>query len=165
MATPEGRQDLVRRYADGLYRWSWARAEGNPELAQELVQRVFLTAFERPEAYDPGRGEPWGWLLGLALNHLKALRRDRRHPVLEVENEPATEAGPHPMEAEESRRQVRRALTSLAPEMQSLLEEHDMKGRSLGQIARDLGLASSTAWDRLVAARDAFRKAMGEEYD
>ena len=147
LGTPEGRQDLVRRYGDALYRWAWARTGGDG--AEDVVQETFLAAFERPDAYDPSRGEPWGWLVGLALNRLKASRKGKRG--LELVEEPAAEV-PHPMEAEEEGRRIRMALTSLPPEMQRLLKAHCLDGRP----------ASSTAWDRLQAAKAAFRKAARE---
>lgn len=144
LGTPEGRQDLVRRYADALYRWAWARTGG--EGAEDVVQETFLAAFERPGAYDPSRGEPWGWLVGLAMNRLKADRRFRKG--LALVEEPVKEE-PHPMEAEEERKRIRMALTSLPPEMQQLLEAHCLDGRP----------AASTAWDRLQKAKAAFRRA------
>ncbi len=168
LGTPGGRQELVRRHADALYRWAWVRAEGKAEVAQEVVQRSFLSAFERPGAYDPARGEPWGWLVGLALNHLKALRRERGFGALRPGQEPAV-SPPHPMEALESREQVRLALTALPPGMQRLLEGHYLEGKPVERLAEEMDLAPSTAWARLAQAREAFRKAlkekeMGEEH-
>ncbi len=132
-------------------------------MAQELVQRTFLGAFEHPGAYDPSRGDPWAWLLGLALNHLKALRRERARSG-RMGTEPASVTEAHPMEAmeaEEGRRKVREALTSLPVEMQRLLEECDMRARPVSAVARELGMPASTAFDRLAEARRAFRNALG----
>lgn len=147
LRSPEGRQDLVRRYADALYRWAWVRTGGNG--AEDIVQETFLRAFERPETYDPSRGEPWGWLLGIALNRLKSSRRGGR--ILSVVETPSA-AEPHPMEAAEERERIRMALTSLPPDQQRLLQDHCLDGKP----------ASSTAWDRLQAAKAAFRKASRE---
>ena len=160
--SPEGRLALVRGYGDALYRWAWARTGGDAEAAGELVQRVFLSAFERAASYDPTRGEPWGWLVGLAMNSLKALRRERsRH--LSLESEPAAgEAPPEGLAREEDRRRVRLALTGLAPGMQRLLEGHYLRGESVEWMAQTMRISPSTAWARLAEAREALRKALGE---
>ena len=166
LSGPEGRQALVARYADALYRWAWARTGGDAEAAEEVVQGAFLAAFERPSGYDPDRGEPWGWLVGLALNRLKALRRGRRGAALEQEM-PAGAGPPHPMEAEEERRRVRMSLTALPPAMQRILEAHYLAGKPVGDLAAGLGISPSTAWERLNEAKEAFRKAarrMGVEH-
>ena len=150
------RQDLVDRYADGLYRWAWARTRGNPSMAEEIVQRSFLTAFERASAYDPARGEPWGWLLGLALNHLKTLRREGRGLSLPLEVV-APAAGGDEGEG------LRLVLTTLPPDQQELLERHYLKGEPVERLASRLGLSPSTAWARLAGAREALKKALSHE--
>lgn len=144
---------LVRDYADGLYRWAWARTGGDADMAQEIVQRTFLSAIERPSAYDPSRGEPWGWLVGMAMNHLKSLRRERGR------GEPLPEALAGTPEGD--RRAVHEALTALPPAQQSLLEAHYLEGKPVEELARELGVAPSTAWARLAEARESFRKVWG----
>ena len=155
-----GRQVLVDRYGDALYRWAWVRAK-DADTAQEVVQRSFLTAFERPEGYDRARGEPWGWLVGLAMNHLKSLRRDLGRTMV-LDTDPPASGTAHPFEDAEIRLKVREALTGLDPGIQALLEGHYLAGKPVERLAQDLGVAPSTAWARLASAREALRKALKE---
>lgn len=160
-ATPIGRHRLVELYGDALYRWAWVRAEDGPS-AEEIVQRTFLAAFTRPGRYDPSRGSPWGWLVGLALNELRAVRRERQpHKVSPWESgatRPRADRG-----SEEARDRVRHALTSLEPDEQHLLETHYLEGEPVERLAGRLGISVSTGWARLARAREELRRALTRE--
>ncbi len=160
-ATPAGRHRLVVLYGDALYRWAWARAADGPE-AEEIAQRTFLAAFARPGRYDSSRGSPWGWLVGLALNEARAVQRERRRPEARTLDPLATgtrSEGEH----EETRDHVHRALTSLNPGEQQLLESYYLEGEPMERLATRLGISASTGWARLAHAREALRQALAEE--
>lgn len=53
------------------------------QIAEELLQEVFLRIWQHAETYSPERGQVRGWILGAAHNlALNELRRQRRRPVI-----------------------------------------------------------------------------------
>lgn len=155
----EGCRELARSHADALYRWAWSRVKGNEEMAREIVQRSFLSAFERLRVSDPVRENGWGWLLGLAMNHLKRIRKEGPRRLVRPPDAVAPE--PVPVERDETRWGVRQALTELPMPMQRILVRHYVEGKPVERLAEEMGVASSTAWMRLSVARAALKKALG----
>lgn len=55
-----------------------------PEWAQEALQDSYLRVWQRAETYDVAKGEPIGWLLGVARYRALDLLRSRRGDDLEA---------------------------------------------------------------------------------
>lgn len=71
--------------AEALYRthsaalWSYAmRRCMDPDDAADIVAATFLEAVANLDRFDPRRGREIAWLIGIAANHLRDLRRARR---------------------------------------------------------------------------------------
>lgn len=53
------------------------------QIAEELLQEVFLRIWQRVETFEPERGQVRNWILGVAHNlALNELRRQRRRPTM-----------------------------------------------------------------------------------
>jgi len=52
-----------------------ARRVSSPGEVVDLVAATFLVALERSDSYDPARGDPAAWLLGIAANLVANQRR------------------------------------------------------------------------------------------
>jgi len=63
-----------------------------PEWAQEALQDSYLRVWQRAEAYDASKGEPIGWLIGVARYRALDLLRTRRDGDIEVSDTEAPEA-------------------------------------------------------------------------
>lgn len=64
------------------------------QIAEDLLQEVYLQAWQRAETYRPERGQARSWLLGIGHNlALNELRRQRRRPTI-AETRPASASGP-----------------------------------------------------------------------
>lgn len=55
-----------------------------PDWAQEALQDSYLRVWQRAEAYDAGKGEPIGWLIGVARYRALDLLRSRRDGNIEI---------------------------------------------------------------------------------
>ena len=76
------------------------RIVGDRHLAQEVLQDTFLRCWEGAEQYDPARGRPAAWLLGVARNRAIDLLRGRQHQARRLGILP--EAGPRDLKGPET---------------------------------------------------------------
>lgn len=118
------------------------------ETAEDLVSRVFERAFDRAETFDPARGTPDAWLMGIARNtvnmHLRAMRR-RRWLSLDLLGEPAAEApGPeHVALYNEALDELLAAVTRLSDRERHLIACKFGAEMSHREIARLTGLTAN----------------------
>jgi len=128
------------------------RRTGDPALAEDLAQEVFVRAMESPP------GQPRPWLFAVALNLARdggraAARRERHLTLLAGEHEGA--AAPPPdeeLEREERAALVRAALDTLTETDRSALLLK-AEGLSYDEIASALGLAKGAIGTTLARAR------------
>lgn len=74
---------LFRHRHRDVYRFA-LHMSGNPALAEDVVQEVFLAVMTDAARYEPGRSGVRAWLAGIARNHARRhLEADRRHAVLD----------------------------------------------------------------------------------
>ncbi|MBK7860704.1 MAG: RNA polymerase sigma factor [Archangiaceae bacterium] len=144
--------------------WSFLRrlgAQGRD--LEDLTQEVFLTAYQRREAYDPAQPiRPW--LLGIAYRRAADHRRLAYH-ARETEAEAAPEVPDERQDhersllAKEAKELVYQALDELPLEKRALVALHDLEGESVPAIAQALGVPLNTTYSRLRLARDQFARA------
>lgn len=67
-----------------IYAFVFFRVGGRKEIAEDLVQEVFLKAFEAYDRYDPAVSE-FAWIYTIARNHL-ATYFSRQRETLDVED-------------------------------------------------------------------------------
>jgi RNA polymerase sigma-70 factor (ECF subfamily) len=161
-------ETIYRRYNNVV----WRQLRGvvrNDEVANDLVQEVFLRVWTHAQQWD-GRGSFQGWLLklstNLALNHLRTVRR---HPQLSLEppdelfeGEEGQEnrfsaryleegsLGPaETLEKIETYRELRRMIDELPEEKRevfSLIHDAQLETR---EVAQKLGIPEGTVKSRL----------------
>jgi RNA polymerase sigma-70 factor (ECF subfamily) len=137
------------------------RIVGERAVAEELLQEVFLTAWQQAEVFDGARGTVGCWLRGIAHNvALAELRRRRRRPQPMVgrsaERDEDQFAGcvdpnPQPIDiAWRSDRNVRlaHAIDQLPPTQQVVLTLY-AAGYSQSEIAAQLGAPLGTVKSRM----------------
>jgi RNA polymerase sigma factor (sigma-70 family) len=101
-------EPLIRR----VYAYVAYRVGDGPE-AEDLTSETFERALRYRDSYDPRRGEPAAWLIGIARRCIEG-----RPPKLEVATDPPEQAGTSDLEEET----VRRLALSAAVDR---LEERD----------------------------------------
>ena len=161
-AAASGDAEAFGRLAEEHAGWLLARISsrlGSRETAEDLLQEVFLAAWERLGTLrDPGSFP--AWLRSIADNKARMWRRRRLAQLdllarFEVETAPA--AAPAPQE-ERIRGLLREALERLSDAQREVVVHHYLKGYSYRQTALLLNLRTETVRSRLQKARSRLRK-------
>lgn len=144
------------------------RLLGTEAEAAEIVQEVFLRAYQHLGRYDEAR--PFDlWVLAIARNLcLDVLRRRSRMRTEDVEemkdalpsNEQSQEDGAI---AKEERLSLEAAMKTLPPEDREVLALYYVQKRTTKEIAQALSVAPGTIMARLFRAREKLRKQMQPE--
>ncbi len=132
----------------------------NRELAQDVTQEAFITAFRRMHQY---RGESpfWGWLRRVIVNHaISALRKLPRHEAIELEDYMVTSSAGQ--ERLGQCMDLEQALTQLSDEDRIVVWLHDVEGYKHREIAKLVGKSESYSKTRLNRARGKLRALISE---
>jgi len=149
------------------------RIVGDPDAAEEILQEVFLRAWQHAHAFDDTRGTVRSWLYGIAHNlALNELRRRRRRPQLQprpasadpdgndywgyvaADSDPAVDAWCAVRDAE-----LADALDQLPPSQRAVLLLYG-EGFSQSEIAAKLGEPLGTVKSRMRRALGHLRETL-----
>jgi RNA polymerase sigma-70 factor (ECF subfamily) len=146
-------EEVYDQYASFVFGLAF-RVIGEQRGAEDVSQEVFVSVWERPEAFDPGRGSLRTWLGTLA--HRRAVdyvrreearrRRARRDAARGVVGVPDVEEMATALVTAE---RVRAALEVLPDEQREAIELAYFGGRTYRQVATELGIPEGTAKSRL----------------
>ena len=121
------------------------------ELAQEVTQEAFITAFRRLKQFR-GDSPFWGWLRRVVINHaISALRKQPKVEMVEFEEYQVAEPGNH--EQIGLAMDLECALQALSDEDRTIVWLHDVEGYKHLEIARLFGKTESFSKTRLSRAR------------
>jgi RNA polymerase sigma-70 factor (ECF subfamily) len=125
------------------------------ELAQEVTQEAFITAFRRMGQFR-GDAPFWGWLRRVVVNHtISALRK------VQAKAESALQDFQHASEAPQERvglaMDLESALASLSNEDRAVVWLHDVEGYNHREIGQLFGKTESFSKTRLSRARARLR--------
>jgi RNA polymerase sigma factor (sigma-70 family) len=160
--------ELYDRHGSACYGLA-RRVVADEQLAQDVVQDVFLAIWRGAATYDGSRGSLITWLF--ALTHHKsvdAVRRSQRHSGRRAsEDALSTEPDPTPAVEEQAmasvrRDQVRAALAELPEPQRQALTLAYFGGYSQSEIAQLTGIPLGTVKTRTLAAMRRLRLALAE---
>ena len=147
--------DLYHRYRALVYTVA-ARVTRDCRAAEDVTQEVFLTIWQQPFGYDPGKGSLRGWLAMIA--HRRAVdlvrreetrRRNASDPRLwdgaESRGDPV---GDQVSDADTARR-VGMAVRALPEPLRDAITLAYLHGRTYREVAVELGVPEGTAKSRL----------------
>jgi RNA polymerase sigma factor (sigma-70 family) len=160
--------ELFDHYAPRLKAFLRKRGAGDAQ-AEDLVQDVMLTVWQRASLYDRAQASVSTWVFTIARNRqIDVLRRERR-PELDAE-EPLLQpsAGPEPdrlFDAERSAERVRAALLLLPAEQAELVRVSFYEEASHSALAERFDLPLGTVKSRLRLALQKLRHALDDERD
>lgn len=124
-------------------------------LAEEALQDVFVTIWQRARQYQPERGRPMAWLIAIARYRAIDLLRHERSaalPVLDlpVAAEAAYEAADDPAATFTGTALLERCLALLTQEQRRCIELAFVGGNSHADVARLIGspLGTVKSWIR-----------------
>lgn len=153
LARPE---ELIRR----VYAYVAYRIGDGPE-AEDVTGDVFERALRYRSSYDPAKGEPIGWLLGIARYRIAELAADRS---LELSADPPD--GPDPLDLEEEairRLTVTEALRALDERDRELIALRYGADLKASQIAELLGIRKNAVEVALHRALARLRRTLAQE--
>lgn len=147
---------LYRRHEVRIH--TLCRRMVGPELAEDVVQDVFIRAWEKLELFR-GKSAFGTWLYRLAINVCLARRtkagkrRERfRHDALAMERAGA------PRRDHDSRMDLDGAIDRLPPRARQVFVLHDVEGYKHREIGDMLGISAGTSKSQLHEARMALRE-------
>lgn len=161
---------LFDRHCRWLYRYVVVRMGGDAQLADDVMQQVWVAALRT--GWSVPADEIEFWLRGVARNILAAHRRrlanrPKQLPLadraLASELAEALESSPLPperVEKEETKDQLLLALTQLPSDAQELIAGRYFRGWTTDRLADTLGLSVRAAEGRLYRARQALKQAL-----
>ena len=154
---------LFERHVDAVHRFA-TRMTGDVDLADDLVQATFLTAYRAAASYRGGSAVRT-WLCGICANVLRTQARGelRRRTAHEHAVEHRGDAAISGTAAAEHRELVARlpaAIAALRHELRAAFVLVDLEGARGADAAAALGIPEGTLWRRLHEARAALRAAL-----
>ena len=148
-------EELYRQHAGRIHALS-LRICGDPSLAEDLTQDVFVRAWQKLDTFQ-GDAAFGTWLHRLAVNLLLTDRRStarrlaRVEPVADVDGAvPARPAG--------AGLDLERALRTLPERAREVFVLHEVEGLEHEEIAEVMGTSVGTAKSQLHRARDLLRR-------
>lgn len=170
---PEAFGTIFERHAGTVYNYCFRRT-GNWSQAEELTAIVFLEAWRRRRQVVLERDEAIPWLLGVATNVIRNLRRSQRRHRAALERLPREHLADFAADVDErldDERQMRatlRALRELPRADQDVLALCVWEALTYEQAAFALGVPVGTVRSRLSRARARLRELSanpGHEWD
>lgn len=153
-------QSLFRRHAKEIDRFLRRRGH-NPETAADITQDTFLRVLASPPAESAENHNPRAYLYrvsrNLSINHQ---RRESLVRTVDLSGEEVlriADPSPSAEAAVYSRQclaQTRRALSELPERTRRAFEMHRLDGRTIADVAEELGLSTGRTWTLI---RDAYR--------
>jgi RNA polymerase sigma factor (sigma-70 family) len=167
---PAAFEVFYRRHVDRVIGFA-ARRVTDPADAADLVAATFVTVLTAARSYDPGRGEPGAWLLGITARLIvNARRRKARESAALARIAGRRLLGPSDIERLEERIDAARssqaviaALDRLRPRSREALLLVSEAGLRPAEAARVLGISPAAFRMRLSGARRALDKAIAAE--
>jgi RNA polymerase sigma factor (sigma-70 family) len=143
------------------------RSTGDAEVAADLTAETFAAALIARSRYRPERGEPVGWLLGIAGHKLNDWRRrgyteDRARRRLRMERVELADADIAELEHLSTEVTVVDLVDQLPPEQSAALRARVLQGRSYAEIAGSDQVSEAAIRQRVSRALAGLRRRMEE---
>jgi RNA polymerase sigma-70 factor (ECF subfamily) len=158
---------LVRRHQDAIYRLA-LRSLGDPELAREAAQEVFLRAWKKLGQWRFGRGKPFTWLYRTLVNICREFRKKRGRQKtithLGVDSPGLTEELKDAESDHLEKHDLEKFVDALPKRQQKVIILHIYEDLTLKDAATVLGIPLGTVKSNyhkaLVSLRHAFDKSV-----
>ncbi|WP_422016415.1 sigma-70 family RNA polymerase sigma factor [Roseateles sp.] len=141
-------------------------------LAEEVAEEVYFQVWRQAPRFDPARGRPLTWLLGMARSRaIDAIRRETRfqHEVLDEDTAPGSiyqsaqsaDSGDDLLAVAQGHAELHRALLLLKPQPRQLVALAFFSGLSHEEIASQTSLPLGTVKSQIRRALITLREALG----
>jgi len=160
---------LYRKRQGAIYRFA-LHMTGEPALAEDVTQEVFLALIRDEWSYDPERGALSSYLFGVARKLvLRSLERGRADVALDSVEQPAWRqlaVDPDPLgdlTRKEGVDALRRAVLTLPRRYREVVVLCDLEEVDYADAARILGCPVGTVRSRMHRARALLMEKLGQE--
>jgi RNA polymerase sigma factor (sigma-70 family) len=161
-ADPAAFELFYRRHVDRVVGFAARRLPDAADVA-DVVATTFLTVLTSSASYDPQRGEPTAWLMGITHRLIAgSARRSRKHAALVTKiagsrllDSDDIDRLEERIQAEQSARTVMDAVNRLKPNARDALLLVGVEGLTPTEAAQVLGISPANFRMRLSAARRA----------
>jgi RNA polymerase sigma factor (sigma-70 family) len=168
-ADPHAFEAFYRRHVDQVIGFTTRRVRDPADVA-DLVAATFLAVLTSAGSYDPGRGEPVAWLLGITARLIAGARRRQgreRAATARIAGRALIDASDierleERIDAARSSQAALAALGRLKPRAREALLLVSADGLTPAQAARVLGISPAAFRMRLSGARRALGQAMAD---
>jgi RNA polymerase sigma-70 factor (ECF subfamily) len=147
-------REAFERFYDQNFRplrnflWIYLR---NQHAAEDVAQETFMELWKNPDGFSRWHSSLKAYVFGVARNRGADLwRSERRSSQAEMLQEPCAVG-------EETRLEVRDAMSQLEPELASLLWLRGVEGYSYEELSQIFDIPVGTVKSRLFAAREQLR--------
>jgi len=152
---------LYDKFSNQLYR-NIFRLVKDDDIAQELLQDLFLKIWESREKIDPEKSFK-SFLYKVAENlvyaHFRKIAKDNRIMaklvISFVEFDPNTEDA---IISKENHALLKKAIENLSPQRKFIYTRCKLEGKSYEEVSTELGISVSTISDHIVKANKAVKK-------
>lgn len=151
---------FYRRHQGPLFRFS-QQMSGQPEIAEEVTQDVFLVVMKSGSKYDSSRGSVAAYLYGIARN-LVLRKLEQERPYLTILDDPESEYSDVAADREDTLTELtrnerieslRKAVLALPPAYREVVVLCDLHELDYAEAANALDCAIGTVRSRLHRAR------------
>ncbi len=163
---------LYKRYGSLVYSTS-LRVVRDAQIAEDMVQEIFLRIWRKPESYIAQRGRFATWLTSVtrnrAVDEIRARGRRFRHETASPEEQERELPGPEgndpslSAELSDQRRLILAALAGLPPEQRRIIELAYFGGFTQQEIAERLSQPLGTVKTRIRLGMQKLRAALTPE--
>ena len=158
---------FYRRHVDLVVRFVTRRVHDPADVA-DVVADTFVAVLRSARSYDPDRGEPTAWLLGVAAKVIANRGRRRlRESALQIRlagrrliDADDIERLEEQIQAAQSSAAVMEAISRLKPRAQEVLLLVGVEGLTHSEAASTLGISGANFRMRLSSARRALARAL-----
>jgi RNA polymerase sigma-70 factor (ECF subfamily) len=164
---------LYDRYSRVVYSFA-LRIVGDPQLAEELLQEVFLRTWQQGSAFRAARGTFITWLLSITHNMaIDEVRKRRRRPQRADNEEPEAVLAAMMDEGQDVEEEVwlsslratiATALEVLPPAQREAIELAYFQGLTQREIAERLGEPLGTIKTRMRLGIQKLREQLGDQF-
>lgn len=163
---------LYARYGNLVYSAA-LRVVRDTQIAEDMVQEIFLRIWRKPESYTATRGKFATWLTSVtrnrAVDEVRSRNRRYRHETASPEEAERELPGPETdepglrAELSDQRRLIRTALSQLPPEQRQTIELAYFGGLTQQEIAEKLNQPLGTVKTRIRLGMQKLRAALTPE--
>jgi RNA polymerase sigma factor (sigma-70 family) len=146
-------RQLYQQYEKLIYSFSY-KMTGDREIAEEVIQEVFMKLWKKHSPYDHSKGKFSSWLLTMTRNTcLDAIRRRKKHESVEyIEKDSLQVTHETPadqLEWKEKGAAIRDCIQSLKDDQQNIVQLFYFKGLTQQSIADSTDIPLGTVKGRI----------------